>query len=225
VKPYYDRDGITIYHGDALEILPELEADVLLTDPDYGVGMEYSGTALSAKQASALLTAALSATRVRSGHGVVFWSGSWKRLRVIERVVQRGGWAIKHFNVWYKPNGAGASGNGLARRFETYFWIVQPEASPKNSEWSRLPDCIDVSRVHRKMREGTKHPSQKPEELMRRLIRFFTMPGDTILDPFMGSGTTLRAAKDLSRQAIGIEINEAYCEMAVQRLAQDVMAL
>ena len=69
--------------------------------------------------------------------------------------------------------------------------------------------------------EATGHPTQKNEKLMRRLVSL-TKSG-TVLDPFMGSGTTLRAAKDLGRKAIGIEIEERYCEIAAKRLAQEVL--
>jgi site-specific DNA-methyltransferase (adenine-specific) len=222
-KPYYEDEAVTIYHGDCREFLPNVEADVLITDPDYGVGMAYGEEALATGEADALLVSVLSDVRIRSGHGLIFWSGSWGRLSAIDSLVQSGGWKIKHFGVWYKPNGAGASGNGLARRFETWFWIVRSNAPKKRSEWDRLPDCIDVSRIHRRMLEGTKHPSQKPEELMRRFVRFFSLPGDVIFDPFMGSGSTLRAAKDLRRKAIGVELQQAYCEMAVRRMAQGVL--
>ena len=69
---------------------------------------------------------------------------------------------------------------------------------------------------------NTLHPTEKPLELLRDWSLKFSNKGDTILDPFMGSGTTLRAAKDLNRKAIGIEIEEKYCEIAALRLSQEV---
>lgn len=69
------------------------------------------------------------------------------------------------------------------------------------------------------------HPTEKPLYLISEWVRLFTDPGETILDPFMGSGTTLRAAKDLGRKAIGIEIDEKYCEIAARRMAQEVLPL
>jgi len=75
------------------------------------------------------------------------------------------------------------------------------------------------------MLDGAEHPTQKPEALMRWCIQqadYWDCP-QTILDPFMGSGTTLRAAKDLGRRAIGIEREERYCEVAVKRLRQEVL--
>lgn len=69
------------------------------------------------------------------------------------------------------------------------------------------------------------HKTEKPLRLLVELVRLFTDPRETILDPFMGSGTTLRAAKDLGRKAIGIEIEERYCEIAARRLEQEVLAL
>lgn len=69
------------------------------------------------------------------------------------------------------------------------------------------------------------HPTQKPEGLAKHFIRLHSRPGDTVIDPFMGSGTTLRAAKDMGRKAIGIEIDERWCEMAARRMAQEVLPL
>ena len=68
------------------------------------------------------------------------------------------------------------------------------------------------------------HPCPKPIEWMLKVVDLVSVDGDTIIDPFMGSGTTLRAAKDLGRKAIGIEIEEKYCEIAVKRLAQEVFS-
>ncbi len=69
------------------------------------------------------------------------------------------------------------------------------------------------------------HPCPKPYKIMTKMVVLGSTEGDTILDPFMGSGTTLRAAKDLGRKAIGIEIEERYCEIAARRLSQEVFAL
>lgn len=235
MKPYYEDEAVTIYHGDCREILPELApAGVLISDPDYGVGINYDksragepnstlGTGgINGGKADSLLSEALRVARVER-NGLVFWSGSWKRIEGFRAAVDDAGWRIHHLGIWYKPNGAGPSGNGLGRRFEPWFWIERGPKGTKQGEWKFLPDCIDVCRVVPGHKEAMAHPTQKPEELMRRLVRFFSVAGDTILDPFMGSGTTLRAAKDLGRKAIGIEIREQWCELAAERMAQEVL--
>ena len=70
---------------------------------------------------------------------------------------------------------------------------------------------------------ASRHPAAKPEAMLRHMVETSTRKGTTVLDPFMGSGTTLRAAKDLGRKAIGIEIDEAYCEAAAKRMGQEVL--
>lgn len=67
------------------------------------------------------------------------------------------------------------------------------------------------------------HPTVKPLPLLNKYIQIGTKPNDIVLDPFMGSGTTLRAAKDLGRKAVGIELEEKYCEIAANRLRQSVL--
>ena len=236
MKPYYEHAGITIYHGDCREVLPNVQGDVLFSDPDYGVGINFTESrsngdlsqntgrgARPSKEADCLLGEMLQKVCVRRS-GLLFWSGSWNRISAFSEILNASPWRIHHLGIWYKANGAGPSGNGLARRFEPWFWIEPKERDvTRKGEWDFLPDCIDVCRVVPGHDEALKHPTQKPEELICRLLRFFTVESDTVLDPFMGSGTTLRAAKDLGRRAIGIEIEEKYCEIAAKRLSQEVL--
>ncbi len=239
---FYDESGITLYCGDCRQVLPHVECEVLITDPDYGVGIDFSkprqngqrghsmlgrslgATALSPEQAIELAFSALRLPLILRGYAVVFWAAEWWRLNVFGLRAQQEGWNVRHLGIWYKPNGSGVSGHGIARRWEPWFWLHR-EKSKREGEWGYLPDCIDVSRVMQHMREGVDHPTQKPEELLRRLIRFFSICNDRILDPFAGSGTTLVAAKNLRRRAIGIEIEPKYCEIAVKRLRQEVLPL
>lgn len=242
LEPYYSDGERSIFLGDCRTILPLVQAkvDVLMTDPDYGVGIDFSqqrqngqrghrmsrrhrdAVALTEEQAIELALGALSLTGVP--HGIVFWAGAWPRLQRFGSALEESGWTIRHLGVWYKPNGSGVSGHGLARRWEPWLWIARDGAKRKG-EWNALPDCIDVSRVMAHMHEDEGHPTQKPLELIRRLLRFTSSHGDLILDPFLGSGTTLRAAKDLGRRGLGIELEEKYCAIAAQRLAQAVLPL
>lgn len=93
--------------------------------------------------------------------------------------------------------------------------------------WTSFNNALRIFDVSRgaALQDGKEHPTQKSLEVMGHSILYADRHGvaATILDPFMGSGTTLRAAKDLSRKAIGIEIDEKYCEIAAKRMAQEVL--
>jgi site-specific DNA-methyltransferase (adenine-specific) len=217
MTPFYQDEAVTLYCGDCREVLPHADADVLFTDPDYGVGMDYGRKPLKAAEADALLVDVLRAARISSGHGLMFWSGSWNRIRAVPRISRRSGWRVKHLGIWHKQNGSGPTGNGLARRFETWFWLDRG-IGKKHGEWDFLGDCLAENRVTAAMREAVAHPSQKPESLIEKLVRFFSAEGDTLLEPFAGSGTALVVAKRLNRKAIGCELNEAYCEKIARRL-------
>lgn len=215
MKPYYDRDGITIYHGDCRDILPTLEPmDLLLTDPPYGIGEARGKNASRGKLAVAqdFGTASwddepapkeiLDAARALARHQIIF-GGNFFELP-----------PSSCWLVWDKDNGASdfadceLAWTNLSKAVRRLTW-----------RWAGMLQ-EPGSRKERRV-----HPTQKPLAVMRWCIG--QAPDDvlTILDPFMGSGTTLRAAKDLGRKAIGIEIEEKYCEIAVQRLSQEVMAL
>lgn len=230
MKPYYERNGITIYHGDCREILPTLEGvDLVLTDPPYGI-VENSGRRLHAYKDHT------------KSHGRIGWSGSaivtdygdtdwdlepldnvaWQQLKTVSsnQVV----WGYNHLIdvlgksprtlVWDKK-----CQNGWEDTFSDceFAWCssVGPDRMFRLRWIGMLRGGKPVKRLH---------PTQKPDELMAWCIRFFP-DAMTILDPYAGSGSTLRAAKDLGRKAIGIEIEERYCEIAAMRLSQEVMDL
>ena len=94
------------------------------------------------------------------------------------------------------------------------------------SSFKRMPikyTCINHGFI-KDSKEHKSHPTQKPLKLITQIVNDFSDEDNILLDPFMGSGTTLRAAKDLGRKSIGIELEEKYCEIAVERLRQEVLA-
>lgn len=209
MTPYYDHTGITIYHGDCRDILPGLDkVDLVLTDPPYGIGSKWRGG---------------------------FGSG-WKRAQ--EQSELRNKWdAIKPSNetIISIINHARMTilwgGNYFCKILDTSrCWFVwnKPERGFSLAEaelaWTSFDNVVRVCDCNRSD-PGREHPTQKPIKLMLWCISQADKHGEnnTILDPFMGSGTTLRAAKDLNRKAIGIEMEEKYCEIAAKRLEQEVL--
>lgn len=210
VKPYYEQDGITIYHGDCREILPELPTGAIVTDPPYGVGKDYG--------------------EFDDTDGPAYWEWFLDVLRLMRKsspmvVFTHRLAALRHITdwdwiyVWNKP---------LAMSGLNWF-PVMPHWEPiftfgiAGRGLNDLPRGYDVLSFNPQPSHGSGHPAPKPVALFAELIRRFA-PVEIVIDPFMGTGTTLRAAKDAGRQAIGIEIEERYCEIAAQRLGQMVLA-
>lgn len=212
MKPYYSHAGITIYHGDCREILPTLpKVDLVLTDPPYGIGEARKNNASRGKLAQA------------KDYGVASWDdkppSDWLFLLMREistyQIMFGGNYfplpPSKCWLVWDKVNGecdfadcelAWTNLNKAVRKIE---W-----------RWSGMLQQDMSNKEHRS------HPTQKPLAVMKWAITQAPDDCKTILDPFMGSGTTLVAAKNLNRKAIGIEIEEKYCEIAANRLSQEV---
>ena len=215
MKPYYESGGITIYWGDCRELLPTLATvDLLLTDPPYGIGADEAAAKNNGKW------------------GWRFYgNSSWDRARpapwVIGLALDKATAAI----VW--------GGNYFADILPpSQCWIGwdkgQREFSLADFEmaWTSFDNASRMVVVPRSraLSDGKEHPTQKSLEVIGWCIsavadRYAKSPPQIILDPFMGSGTTLRAAKDLGRRAIGIEIEERYCEIAARRLDQEVLDL
>ena len=207
MKPYYEDGQITIYHGDCREILPTLEpVDLVLTDPPYGVDWDYGGYDDSPEQAHRLALEILPHLRLVAPV-VLLTPGTKLMFRYPEP-----NWTLS----WFVPAGTGVGPWG----FVCWHPVLAYGKDPYGGKGSR-PDSREII----PKASHIEHPCPKPVEVMRWLIERGSIAPATVLDPFMGSGTTLRAAKDLGRKAIGIEIEERYCEIAVNRLAQEVLPL
>ena len=217
MTPYYTdpTSGIVIYHGDCRDVLPGLPAvDLLLTDPPYGIsyeashGASWQRTQIAGDGDTALRGFAVTWAVDRNIPAFVF--GTWKVPRPAD---------TRAVLIWDKGP---AFGMGDLRfpwknSFEEIYVIGEGFTGSRDE--GVLKGHIQVSWESM----GRSHPNQKPITLIRYLLT--KHPARLILDPFMGSGTTLRAAKDLGRRAIGIEIEERYCEIAADRLRQEVLAL
>ena len=222
-KPYYQHGGITIYNADCRLVLPTLpKCDLLLTDPPYGVNLGNH----------------LGATDGRSDHVLVkgcyeSYDDTFENLigivvpavRLALSIATRGivFCAGQHIGEFPKPNVMGG--------------IYFPAAQGRNA-WGFAslatalfygPGCrVELGSKatvfpSTAASEKNGHPCPKPLNSMKYFVNLGSEEGNTVLDPFMGSGTTLVAAKNLGRKAIGIEIEQRYCEIAAKRLSQEVL--
>lgn len=230
IQPYYQDSAVTIYHGRAQEILPQIEVSIdhIVTDAPYSA--QVSTGARSAKNTGPLdpkafigfsiteealrdLIASIPALR----WAVVFCD--WKHGAGLEKQPPPG-WRFVREGCWTKSNGAPQfTGDRPAPGWEAIS-ILHTEGGKMrwNGGGRRAVWEYPVERQNG-------HPTPKPLPLMAELISLFSDPGETILDPFLGSGTTARAGKDIGRKVIGIELEEKYCEIAARRMGQEVLAL
>jgi site-specific DNA-methyltransferase (adenine-specific) len=219
IEPYYQDDHVTIWHGDCLELADVwIDADVLVTDPPYGIAWTKGHN---------------KAAHSRRHDGIQNDQDASYRDAVVRLMADKPGAvfgslyapfppALRQVLIWEKPKDAGVFGSttGFRRDVEAVFLVGEwPHVNCRSGSVLRsvIPNIGSPSSPAGQ----TGHPHAKPTDLVVKLID--SMPGGLIVDPFMGSGTTLRAAKDLGRKAIGIEIEERYCEIAAKRLAQEVL--
>lgn len=225
MKPYYEHAGITIYHGDCREVLPSppQNVDAVITDPPYGMNWNTDSRRFSGGERSNLKRGdGRNHSRI-NGDKIPFDPAPWLQF---EKVIL---WGANHYAkslptgttlIWIKRHpelfgsflsdceiGWMKGGHGVYAHYKQF-------PPPLRAIESGGDPCVPV----------TAHPTQKPLSLMLWCIGL-TGDAGTILDPYMGIGTTLKAAKDLGRKAIGIELEEKYCEAAARRLQQEVMQL
>lgn len=226
--PYYEDDHATIYHGDCREILPQLELPVgdvvIVTDPPYGIGLDPDYSGLQGTKAFNVGRPFHSGRAYERIHGDDEpFDPTW--LDGVDRVL----FGVDHYldrlppggtlHTWDKRDGLGSNMFGDVE----YVW----------SSFASGPSRLYRFKWLGFMRAGEHeylHPTQKPVSLMRWILGW-TPRASTIdaardrmiVDPYVGSGSTLRAAKDCGRRSVGIELVEAYCEIAARRLAQEVL--
>lgn len=237
MKPYYEQDGITIYLGDCRDILPTLKPgsiDLVLTDPPYqSLDVQVSsGTTTRLARLDEL-----GGKRLASSNGKRWFDTlSTESLDDVwiqcQRVLTDTGAlyvfadvksglelfpSLSPANVLVWDKGSLGMGYNWRRMHE---WIAFCPMSKHRLRSKAMGDILRFSGVSEKQ-----HPTEKPTGILKKIMLNSTDKDELVLDPFMGTGSTLRASLDLGRRAIGIEISEAYCEIAARRLQQSVLTI
>lgn len=218
---YYQDDCVTLYHGDCLEITDWSTADVLVTDPPYGIGW---------KQQDYKAVGRSEGTRTKKHVGIQNDGDTSARDSMLELWGDRPGLVFgaiekpapartRRVLVWKKPNDTGMLGQSIWRKDWEPIYVV--------GKWPQIP-ATESSVIgtgfgsHRQYAQGF-HPHGKPVDTLMRLME--KCPDGVIADPFAGSGSTLLAAKNLGRKVIGVELEERYCEIIASRCSQEVLDL
>lgn len=215
-EPYYQDDAVTIYHGDCREIMPDLEYDCILADPPYGISVDTSYSRRVSRDKTGATWAGrdhppvfgddtpFNPQHLLDDRPIILWGADFFRAELP---------AVGSWLVWDKRLPSGKRAPVCEVEMAWCSSLTNPRIFAHM--WSGFYRASEVGHHV--------HPTQKPVALMSWCLGF--LPDGVVLDPYIGSGPTLRAAKDLGRKAIGIEIEEQYCEIAANRMRQEVLAL
>lgn len=217
-------DGLTsLYVGDCLQVLPRLgHFDLAVFDPPYNVGKGYpTGDDLTADEYEAWLVHVLLTLRADT---LVYFPGVVNLALGLE-VLRCTGWTLQRPLGWHKKEYAGdLFGGGPAMCWEPILWatrgVDRPFWNKTFGAWGR--DFLVVNATHGNP-WAKEHPCPKPMEVLRWLIGLFCPAGGSVIDPTVGSGSTLDAARLLGRSAVGIEIDPGYGDVSIKRLSHGVM--
>jgi DNA modification methylase len=240
VTPYYQDQWVSIYHGDTLRVLESLPPNpitAIATDPPYSSGnlpesmkqkagprlrgWQWQDKVMETDQLSTLgfiwlMRSTLVEARARMVDGGSLLAFiDWRNWGNLVGAVESAGFRVNNMVVWDKK--LIGMGNGFRNQHELVLYgsIGTPRVVARD-----VPNVLSVKREANDF-----HQSPKPVALMEKMLRVVSEPGDLILDPFMGGGATLVAARDSGRRAIGIEIEERYCEITAERCRQEVLDL
>jgi DNA modification methylase len=241
VKPYYEDAAVTIYHGDCREVLAGLgKYQHVITDPPYEkeahtMGRRVKGRTngkwrgergvIDAPLRFGPMTPELRREFCRLTYGKLErWFLCFCQVEAIpiwRDTATGAGLRYKRGCIWVKPDGVPQlSGDRPGMGYESF---VACHARGRSRWNGGGRHGVFIHGTASTRAEAHEHQTVKPINLMTQLVELFTDPGELIVDPFMGSGTTLRAAKDLGRRAVGIELEERYCEGAAKRMGQEVL--
>jgi len=227
MKPYYEDDLVTLWHGDCREVTAWLEADVLVTDPPYGREWRqgrikagpsaYHSRGRNASESQVGISGDRT-TEIRDA-ALALWGD--RRAVVFGDLMLTPPERTKLVGAYRKPTDAGVRGamGGVRRDLEA-FYLVGPWPSGLGGRSALLTTGARCQANPNGISARSGHPHAKPIDVMCDLLSLST---GVIADPFAGSGSTLVAAKHLGRRAIGVELEERYCEIAAKRLAQDTL--
>ena len=235
-EPYYQDEAVTIYLGDSMSILPTLSnIDGIVTDPPYS-----SGGAMRSDRTTATITKYVQTGTQRESHDFhgdnrdqrsflvwcTMWLAAcynvsnpnavlasfidWRQLPTLSDAIQAGGWVWRGIAVWDK-----GFGRPMPGRFSGSSEYLLSGSKGAMTQTDEYPPGI----FHSPTPKDRQHITQKPEAVMQWAMRI-VKPGGMVLDPFMGSGTTIKMAKETGRKAIGIELDERFAEIAANRCAE-----
>lgn len=247
MKPYYEDDLVTLYHGACQKVMAHMaddRVDLTVTSPPYNMGLVPGGNGRGMYRPGA----SNKAGRFRDGYGTHGdamkqdaydeWQRDvlaelWRVTRLaifynhrprVEHGILRDplgndfGIPLRQRIIWNRKTGIDVTLRSFCTRGEYVYLFAKPDFQLSSHSASGMGDVWDLGMAH----DVPDHPAPFPLSLPTRCITA-TKDAGVIFDPFAGSGTTLRAAKDLGLKAVGVEVHEHYCEIAAKRLAQDTL--
>lgn len=225
MRPYYEHAGITILHGDALDVMADIHADFVVTDAPFGI----ADAAIQGQGRTGKRTGGVNVWHAESDWDkaldpawstlacaiapTVAWFGHWRKRGEVEASMPH---PLRCEIVWAKDTHCGPP-CPAAMRDERIWVFAAAGLRPRRFETTVWDEPV-IPTWGKKL-----HKNEKPLRLMTRLVSWLAASGQVIADPFMGSGTTLVAAKELGVRAIGCDISEAHCETAAKRLSQEML--